>query len=351
MKLIIQIPCYNEEKTLPVTIGDLPKEIPGVDQVEYLIINDGSTDRTVEVARELGIHHIVSFPNNRGLAKGFMAGMDACLRLGADIIVNTDGDNQYKGQDIVDLVQPILNGRAEVVVGDRQTDTIGHFSPMKKRFQKLGSWVVRKASDSNVIDAASGFRAYSRAAAMNLNVISAYSYTLETLIEAGRTKMAIENVPIGTNEKLRESRLFKSMWSYMKRSGGTIVRTYSMYRPLKVFLTLSAICLVLGLTLGIRYLHFLGIGEGRGHIQSLILVAILIMTGIQMGVFGLLADAVAANRKINNELLFRLKRIEYDHLIPFEQQEEQRKKFTCAGEKADEKYARAQNSTDRESQR
>jgi hypothetical protein len=257
----------------------------------------------------------VNFPNNRGLAKGFMAGIDACLRLGADIIVNTDGDNQYKGQDIIDLVQPILEGKAEVVVGDRQTDTIEHFSPLKKRFQKVGSWVVRKASDSNVIDATSGFRAYSRSAAMKLNVISEYSYTLETLIEAGRSKTAIGNVPIGTNEKLRESRLFKSMWSYMKRSSSTIARTYSMYRPLKIFMTLSGISLLFGLIIGIRFLYYLSIGEGGGHIQSLILVAILIMTGIQMGVFGLLADAIAANRKINNEMLFRLKRIEYDYLI------------------------------------
>jgi glycosyltransferase involved in cell wall biosynthesis len=310
---------------LPITFRDLPREIPGVDQLEYLIINDGSKDRTVEVARELGIHHIVNFPNNRGLAKGFMAGIDACLRLGADIIVNTDGDNQYKGQDIIDLVQPILEGKAEVVVGDRQTDTIEHFSPLKKRFQKVGSWVVRKASDSNVIDATSGFRAYSRSAAMKLNVISEYSYTLETLIEAGRSKTAIGNVPIGTNEKLRESRLFKSMWSYMKRSSSTIVRTYSMYRPLKIFMTLSGISLLFGLIIGIRFLYYLSIGEGGGHIQSLILVAILIMTGIQMGVFGLLADAIAANRKINNEMLFRLKRIEYDYLIQGKEKTDQGK--------------------------
>jgi glycosyltransferase involved in cell wall biosynthesis len=315
MKLIIQIPCYNEEKTLPVTIRDLPREVPGIDKVEYLIINDGSTDRTVEVARELGVHHIVNFPNNRGLARGFMAGIDACLRLGADIIVNTDGDNQYKGQDIIDLVQPILEGKAEVVVGDRQTDTIEHFSPLKKRFQKLGSWVVRKASASNVIDATSGFRAYSRSAAMSLNVVSDYSYTLETLIEAGRSKTAIDNVAIGTNEKLRESRLFKSMWGYIKRSGATIIRTYSMYRPLQIFLSLSAIFLFFGVLLGVRFLYFFSIGQGGGHIQSLILVAILIMVGIQMGVFGLLADAIAANRKINNEMLFRLKRIEYDYLL------------------------------------
>ena len=316
MKLIIQIPCYNEEETLPVTIGDLPREIPGVDTLEYLIINDGSSDRTVEVAKELGVHHVVNFPNNRGLAKGFMAGIDACLRLGADIIVNTDGDNQYKGQDIINLVTPILEGKAEVVVGDRQTDTIEHFSPLKKRFQKMGSWAVRKASDSNVIDATSGFRAYNRTAAMRLNVLSEYSYTLETLIEAGRSKIAIGNVSIGTNEMLRESRLFKSMWGYMKRSGSTIIRTYSMYRPLKIFLAISAFSLGLGSLVGLRFLYFYSMGEGDGHIQSLILTAILIITGFQMGVFGLLADAVAANRKINNELLFRMKRIEYDYLVP-----------------------------------
>ncbi|MBE3101356.1 MAG: glycosyltransferase family 2 protein [Firmicutes bacterium] len=316
MKLIIQIPCYNEEETLPVTIGDLPREIPGVDTLEYLIINDGSSDRTVEVAKELGVHHVVNFPNNRGLAKGFMAGIDACLRLGADIIVNTDGDNQYKGQDIINLVAPILEGKAEVVVGDRQTDTIEHFSPLKKRFQKMGSWAVRKASDSNVIDATSGFRAYNRTAAMRLNVLSEYSYTLETLIEAGRSKIAIGNVSIGTNEMLRESRLFKSMWGYMKRSASTIIRTYSMYRPLKIFLAISAFSLGLGSLVGLRFLYFYSMGEGDGHIQSLILTAILIITGFQMGVFGLLADAVAANRKINNELLFRMKRIEYDYLVP-----------------------------------
>ncbi len=316
MKLIIQIPCYNEEKTLPVTLFDFPKTIPGVDTIETLIIDDGSRDRTVEVAKELGIHHIVRFPNNRGLAKGFMAGIDACLRLGADIIVNTDGDNQYKGQDIINLVVPILEGRAEVVVGDRQTDTIAHFSPLKKRFQKLGSYVVRMASDSGVTDATSGFRAYGRQAAMRLNVLSEYSYTLETLIDAGRSKTAIVNVPIGTNDELRESRLFKSMWGYMKKSGATIMRTYSMYRPLKVFLTAGSLALLFGFLVGLRFVFFYMRGQGGGHIQSLILSAILIITGIQMGMFGLLADAIAANRKINNELLYRIKRIEYDYLLP-----------------------------------
>lgn len=312
MKLIIQIPCYNEEKTLPITFRDLPKEIAGIDTLEYLIIDDGSKDRTVEIAKELGIHHIVKLPNNRGLAKAFMAGLDACLSLGADIIVNTDGDNQYNGHDIEALVTPILKGVADVVVGDRQTDTIGHFSPLKKRLQKFGSWVVRRASSSNVIDTTSGFRAYSRDAAMKINVISEYSYTLETIIEAGRRKAAIYNVPIGTNEQLRESRLFKNMWSYMKRSGSTIIRTYSMYRPLKVFLSTGIIMLLIGTVIGLRFLYFYLMNQGVGHIQSLILSAILIMTGFQLGVFGLLADAIAATRKINDELLYRVKKLQYD---------------------------------------
>ena len=312
MKLIIQIPCYNEEKTLPITFGDLPKEIAGIDKLEYLIIDDGSKDRTVEIAKELGIHHIVKLPNNRGLAKAFMAGLDACLSLGADIIVNTDGDNQYNGHDIEALVTPILKGVADVVVGDRQTDTIEHFSPLKKRLQKFGSWVVRRASSSNVIDTTSGFRAYSRDAAMKINVISEYSYTLETIIEAGRRKAAIYNVPIGTNVQLRESRLFKNMWSYMKRSGSTIIRTYSMYRPLKVFLSTGIIMFLIGTVIGLRFLYFYLMNQGVGHIQSLILSAILIMTGFQLGVFGLLADAIAATRKINDELLYRVKKLQYD---------------------------------------
>lgn len=315
MKLIIQIPCYNEEKTLPITFADLPKSIPGIDKIEYLIIDDGSSDRTVEVAKELGIHHIVSFPNNRGLAKGFMSGIDACLRLSADIIVNTDGDNQYNGQDIGKLVRPILEGRAEMVVGDRETDTIDHFSSIKKKFQKLGSWVVRLASDSNVRDTTSGFRAYSRDIAMKLNVLSEYTYTLETIIGAGRKKTGIKNVKIGTNDKLRESHLFTSMWGYIKRSATTIVRTYSMYRPLKIFLSLGLIIFCLGIIVGVRYLLFYFNGEGAGHIQSLILASILIVSGFQVSIFGLLADAISANRKINDELLYRIKKIEYDYLV------------------------------------
>jgi glycosyltransferase involved in cell wall biosynthesis len=301
-------------------VADLPQSVPGIDVIETLIIDDGSQDKTVETARALGIHHIVRFPNNRGLAKAFMAGIDACLRLGADIIVNTDGDNQYKGADICALVQPILEGKAGVVVGDRQTDTITHFSPLKKRFQKLGSSVVRLASGSNVTDTTSGFRAYSRDAAMKINVVSDYSYTLETLIEAGRRKEAIANVAVGTNAALRESRLFKSMWSYMKRSGSTIIRIYSMYRPLKVFLSLGMVMLLMGLVIGLRFLYFYAIGKGAGHIQSLILTAILITGGFQLGVFGLLADAIAANRKVSDEVLYRLKRMEYQQEKDTQQQ-------------------------------
>lgn len=312
MKLIIQIPCYNEEETLPVTFMDLPKKIDGIDQIEYLIINDGSKDNTVEVAKELGIHHVVSFPNNRGLARGFMAGIDACLRLGADIIVNTDGDNQYSGHDIKKLVKPIVEKKAEVVVGDRETDKIAHFSSVKKFFQKFGSSVVRLASKSEVADTTSGFRAYSRDAAMKLNVISEYTYTLETIIQAGRNRIAIQNVKIGTNDKLRESRLFKSMWGYMKRSASTIIRTYSQFRPLKLFLTLGASIFAVGMIPAVRFLIFFISGDGDGHIQSLIFAQVLLGLGFQTMIFGLLADAISANRKINDELLYRMKRIDYN---------------------------------------
>lgn len=314
MKLIIQIPCYNEEETLPITFKQLPRQIQGIDTIEYLIINDGSKDRTVEVAQGLGIHHIIDLPNNRGLAKGFMAGIQACLSLGADIIVNTDGDNQYSGYDIEKLVQPIIEGKAEIVIGDRETDTIEHFSPLKKKLQKLGSSVVRMASNTNVADTTSGFRAYSRDAAMKLNVVSEYTYTLETIIEAGHKKLAIVNVPIATNEKLRDSRLFKSMWGYIKKSAITITRIYTMMKPLKVFLTIGILFLLAGIGIGGRFVYFWLSGSGNGHIQSLILSSITISIGVQSIFFAFIADAIAANRKINDEILYRLKRIEYDAL-------------------------------------
>ncbi len=314
MKLIIQIPCYNEEDTLPDTINDLPEKIEGIDKIEYLVINDGSTDNTVQVAREIGLHHIVNFPNNRGLARGFMAGIDACLMLGADIIVNTDGDNQYRGDDIEKLIQPILDGKAEVVVGDRQVEQIQHFSFIKKKLQKIGSGVVRMASGCSVADTTSGFRAYSRDAAMRLNVVSDYSYTLETLIDAGRKRMAIQCVPVQVNEPTRKSRLSKNLLSYINRSASTIIRTYTMFKPLKVFLSLSLVSFTIGFINGLRFLYYFYLGQGAGHVQSLILAAILIIVSFQLALFGILADAISATRMVNDEALYRLKKLEYDKL-------------------------------------
>lgn len=313
MKLIIQIPCYNEAETLDVTIRDLPAAIEGIDEIEYLIINDGSTDATVERAKELGVHHIVSFTHNRGLAKGFMAGIDACLRLGADIIVNTDADNQYSGADIEKLVRPLLEGKATMVIGNRRTDLIEHFSPLKKKLQKLGSGVVRKASGTDVADTTSGFRSYTREAAMRLNVLSDYTYTLETIISAGADKTKIMSVDINTNPELRKSRLFKSMWGYIKRSSATIIRNYVMRKPLKTFLIIAALFVAAALVLGIRFVVLACMGDGAGHVQSLVLMAVLAIVGIQVGVFGLLADAVSGCRRVMDEALFHIKRIEYNN--------------------------------------
>ncbi len=312
MKLIVQIPCLNEEKTLPITVKDIPRNIPGVEKVEILIINDGSTDRTVDVARELGVDHIVHIPKTKGLANGFKSGLDACLRLGADIIVNTDGDNQYKGSDIPKLIQPILEHKAEMVIGDRQIDTISHFSDTKKFLQKFGSWVVRQASATDVPDTTSGFRAYNREAALKINVLSEFTYTLETIIQAGQKNIIVSHVPIGTNGKLRESRLFSSIGQYIKRSMGTILRIYTMYRPLRVFLRLGSLLFGSGVLIGMRYIYFLIQGGGQGHVQSLILSAILIMLGFQVSVFGLMADLIAANRKLNEETLYRVRKMELD---------------------------------------
>ena len=309
MKLIIQIPCYNEEQTLLQTINDLPKQIEGIDEIEYLIIDDGSTDKTVEVARELGVHHIVSFKQNKGLAKGFMAGIDACLHLGADIIVNTDADNQYCGADIEKLVGPIIEQKADIVIGERPIDETDHFSWRKKKFQRIGSWVVRIASKTDIPDAPSGFRAYSREAALRLNVINEYTYTLETIIQAGWNKTAITSVPIRTNPEIRKSRLFSSMWSYMKKSSTVIIRAFMMYNPLRFFMTLG-ISIVLGLAVGIRFLYYYFNGAGEGHIQSLILVAILMLLGIQAIIAGLQADIIAANRKILEDIQYRIRKIE-----------------------------------------
>lgn len=312
MKLIIQIPCYNEEGTLEIALNALPKQIKGIDEIEYLIINDGSIDRTVEVARAWGVHHVVNFRRNKGLAEGFSAGLDEALRQGADIIVNTDADNQYCGEDIAKLVEPILNGTADIVIGERPIDSISHFSPIKKKLQHLGSWFVRVASDTDIPDAPSGFRAISRDAAMRLHVINEYTYTLEMIIQAGREKIAITSVPIRTNEELRPSRLFHSIPSYIKKSGLTIIRSFMMYKPLKFFGIAGSIPFLAGIILGIRYLIYLYMDPHTGHIQSLILAAILLLTGIQTYVVGLHADLIAANRKMLEEVKYHIKKMEYD---------------------------------------
>ena len=310
MKLIVQIPCLNEEETLPATVRDIPRAIDGVDSVELLVIDDGSTDRTADVARELGVEHIVHLRRNRGLAAAFSAGIDACLHLGADIIVNTDGDNQYSGADIPKLVAPILAGEADVVVGARDIDSTPHFSPLKKRLQKLGSWVVRRASGCEIPDTTSGFRAYSREAALRMNVISDYTYTLETIIHAGKQRLALAHVPIRTNPVLRESRLIQSISSYLRRSTETILRIYAMYEPLRIFVTAGVILLLAGLLLSLRYVYFITQGEGTGHVQSVIVAAILLIAGFQVILIGLVADLIAINRRLSEDILLRVKRLE-----------------------------------------
>ncbi len=310
MKLIIQIPCYNEEKTLPITLADLPRKIEGIDRIEVLIINDGSTDRTVEVAKRLGVHHIVNMTKNKGLANGFMAGLDACLKLGADIIVNTDADNQYCGEDIAALVAPILEGRADMVIGDRRTSDIAHFSWTKKLLQKWGSGAVRYVSGTDVPDATSGFRALSREAALRMNVVSDFTYTLETIIQAGKKNLAVAYVPVRTNPKLRESRLFRSNWSYVKRSVATIARIYTLYEPLKMFSFIGGAIFGAGVLLGLRFIYFYITKGGAGHIQSLILAAVLLIVGFQVFVLGLMADVIGSVRRLIEDALYRLKKME-----------------------------------------
>lgn len=308
VKLIIQIPCYNEERTLGVTLQELPRQIPGVDTIELLVINDGSIDRTVEVAKSYGVDRIVSFTQNQGLAKAFLAGLEASLQAGADIIVNTDADNQYCAEDIPKLIEPILQGRAEIVVGERPILDIRHFSPTKKLLQKLGSWVVRLASNTDIPDAPSGFRAFSRQAAMQVNVFNSYTYTLETIIQAGQKGMAITSVPIRTNPILRKSRLVRSNFSYVTRSLFTILRIFMLYKPLRFFLILGSIPFSLGTILGIRWLIYFLLGAERTRIPSLILTAILILIGFQLWMFGLVADLMAANRKLLEEIQLRMRR-------------------------------------------
>ena len=310
-KLIIQIPCFNEENALPVSLKELPRELPGISKVEWLIIDDGSSDRTVEVAKELGVDHVVRLIRHQGLAKGFMAGIQACVELGADIIVNTDADNQYYAGDISKLIQPILDGTAEIVVGARPIAEIKHFSPLKKIFQRWGSWLVRKVSQTEIEDAPSGFRAISREAAMRMHVFSDYTYTLETIIQAGQRGMAIVSVPIRTNDFLRKSRLVQSIPAYLARSTNTIMRIFMTYQPLSFFRLPGMISIGLGIVLGLRYLYFaIFAGTGSGHVQSLILVAILMILGVLLFVFGLLADLISVNRKLLENVEYKVQRLD-----------------------------------------
>jgi glycosyltransferase involved in cell wall biosynthesis len=310
LKLIIQIPCYNEAETLPVTLHDLPRQFKGVDKVEILIIDDGSSDGTFESARRAKVDHVVRLISHKGLAEAFSAGLDACLRLGADLIVNTDADNQYSGGDIQKLIDPILTGEAEMVIGDRQVETIKHFSFVKKRLQMLGSWTVRRLSGTAIPDVTSGFRAMSRDAAMRINIISRFTYTLETVIQAGKKNIALAHVPVTTNVQLRPSRLFTNVRSYLKRSIATMVRIYTLYEPFKIFLSIGGAVFGLGVLVGLRFLYFYFTQRGTGHIQSLILAAVLMIVGFQVVMIGLLSDIIAANRRLIEELLYRMKKME-----------------------------------------
>ncbi|HEX9563838.1 MAG TPA: glycosyltransferase family 2 protein [Gemmatimonadaceae bacterium] len=307
-KVIIQLPCYNEAATLPGTLRDLPRSLPGVDEVEFLVVDDGSVDGTSEVARAHGVDHVVQFERNRGLAAAFTAGLEASLRVGADIIVNTDADNQYRAADIAALIAPIVERRAEMVVGDRGVGSLRNFSWLKRRLQVMGSWVLGRAAELKTPDATSGFRALSRDAALRTLVMSNYSYTLETLIQAGARRAAVVFVPVGINPETRPSRLMRSIPEYIRKSSVTIVRAYAMYRPLRTFASLGALLVLLGMIPGIRFLYFYAIGSRVGHIQSLILAAILIIIGFQVALIGLVADMLAANRKLLEEVVYRLRR-------------------------------------------
>ena len=305
MKLIIQIPCYNEAATLGITLRALPRALPGVDRVEWLVIDDGSTDATVAVAREGGVDHVISLPTNRGLARAFMAGLEACLRAGADIIVNTDADNQYQADDIPALIAPVVEGHADMVVGARPIEQIAHFSPLKKVLQRVGSRVVQLASNTRIPDAPSGFRAFSRSAAMQINVFSSYSYTLETIIQAGQKGMTVVSVPVRVNADLRPSRLVRSIPHYLLRSAVTIGRIFLIYRPLRFFLSVSALLFVPGFLVGVRFLYEMAIGRGQGHVQSLILVAILLIASVLFFILGLLAELISVNRRLLEDLRTR----------------------------------------------
>ncbi|HYU32891.1 MAG TPA: glycosyltransferase family 2 protein [Thermoanaerobaculia bacterium] len=310
MKLIIQIPCYNEQATLPQTLADIPRQIPGVDRVEILVVDDGSTDGTAEVARRCGADHIVRHTRNQGLARAFRTGVDACLELGADIIVNTDADNQYAGSAIPDLVRPILDGQADFVVGDRGPGRLSHFSPGKRRLQRLGSRIVRRLSGLAVPDAVSGFRALSRAAALKINVVSSFSYTIETLIQAGYERMAVTSVPVAVNPQTRESRLFRSLPYFLLQSLATMIRTYTMYKPLRVFSSLGLVLILAGSVPVVRFLIYYFLGQGSGKVQSLLLGGVLLTLGFVSLLIGVIADLISVNRRLLEILLQKVRQLE-----------------------------------------
>ena len=307
MKLIIQIPCYNEENSLPITLKALPKQIDGIDEIEILVIDDGSTDKTIEVAKANGVQHIVSMPHNCGLAKAFVAGINGALAQGADIIVNTDADNQYCADDIEKLIRPILKKEADIVIGTRPVSNISHFSLLKKTLQKLGSWVMRRVSSTQVEDAPSGFRAFSRAAALQINIFDNYTYTLETIIQARAKGLQLVSVPVNVNPDLRESKLVKNMFDYIRRSVFTMLRMFIIYRPFRFFAILASLFFTVGFLVGLRFLYFYLFSNGAGHIQSLILAAILIITSVQIGVIAILSELFCINRKLLEDIQRRIK--------------------------------------------
>jgi glycosyltransferase involved in cell wall biosynthesis len=310
MKLVIQIPCLNEAQNLPRTIADLPKSIPGVDEIDVLVIDDGSSDGTGEVARAAGVKHVIRMRRTQGLARVFLAGLRASTWLGADVIVNFDADNQYRGEDIPRLIEPILRGEADVVIGDRAVATIEHFSPVKRWLQRMGSWVVRKVSATDVPDATSGFRALTRETALRMNVVTDFTYTVETIIQAGKQRLSLVHVPVATNPQTRPSRLFSSTWDYLKRSGVSIVRIYTHYEPLKTFTMFGATFLAIGVAIGLRFLYGYWTGLGHGRVQSLILAAVLLIVGVQVILIGLIGDTIAANRRLTEEILYLQRKAE-----------------------------------------
>jgi glycosyltransferase involved in cell wall biosynthesis len=313
VKLIIQIPCLNEEETLPVTLASLPRALPGVDRIEVLVVDDGSTDGTVETARRLGVDHLIVLPSHQGLARAFMIGIETGLRLGADVIVNTDADNQYDARDLERLIAPILEGRADIVVGDRDVQALGHFSTVKKLLHRLGDWTMERLAGIELRDSTSGFRAYSREAALRLNIFSRFTYTLETLIQAGKQNLAVDHVRVGVNSKLRESRLFPNLWFYLKRSASTMVRIYALYEPLKVFSYLGALVGGVGCILIGRFLYYLATTEGPvGRLQSLVVGTTLLAMGIFIGLIGVVSDVIAANRHLLEDVQYRLRKMEAD---------------------------------------